>query len=126
MSYGKWKALQPRVEVEVDLDKPRRPCRICGTDIPPEVNGNALYCSYECRQEAHRIKNKERYLKRKLMTAKAEAPPRFCGICGKEIPYDANGNAVYCSTECALERSRVLRRGYYHKKKERMMENGKV
>ena len=126
MSYGKWKALQPRVEIEVDVYKPRRPCRICGTDIPPEVNGNAIYCSHECYQEGYRIKSKERYLKKKMMAAKADATPRFCGICGKEIPIDAHGNAVYCSTECAKERHRIGRREYYYKQKERMMANGKV
>ena len=125
MSYGRWKALQPRVEVVVDLDKPRRPCRICGTDIPPEVNGNAIYCSFECNQEGHRIKNKERYYKKKVAIKEA-APQRYCTLCGNEIPKQANARSIYCSTECARERSRVLRRESYHKNKERMMADGNV
>lgn len=121
MSYGKWKALQPRVDVEVDYDKPLRPCGICGADMPPEVNGNAKYCSYECKLEAQCIKNKERYLKNKM-----KAATRFCNICGKEIPYDANRHIVYCSDQCKREGSRIRGRERYRIKKERMMANGKV
>ena len=128
MSYGKWKALHPPIEVEVDVPKkPQRFCRICGAEIPPEVNGNAIYCSPGCYSEAQTVKARERYQKKKkMMAGNVDLPPRLCRICGKEILPDVNGNVMYCSPECSQERHRVNRRECYHRKKERMMENGKI
>ncbi len=121
MSYGKWKALQPPIEVELPKTEPQRPCGICGKEIRPEVNGNAKYCSPECYQQAHNAKNRERYLRQKLM-----APRKHCSLCGKEFPPEAKGYSKYCSPECGQEAHRIKVRELNRNKKERMMANGKI
>ena len=65
MTYGKWKALQPRVEVvipqepelpedesEVNKEPPKRLCRACGKVITTLYRKN--YCSDKCQYEGHK------------------------------------------------------------------------
>lgn len=56
MSYGKWKAMQPIVEVK-EKPKPEdwKKCKCCG-ELLDDKNGRQ-YCNDECRREAYREKN---------------------------------------------------------------------
>lgn len=82
MSYGQWKALQPRTEA-----------------VRPAV-------------------------------AVLEEPEAKCVVCGKELPISCFGsgghNKICCSKACAYERMKERNRLYYHRKKERMMADGKI
>ena len=67
MSYGKWKALHykapvivPEVKVEV-----KRPCKMCGGEIPVWIHKNALYCGAECVRQAERDTAKRCYWRKK-------------------------------------------------------------
>ena len=65
MSYGKWKALHPPIEV---IDVPKeilRPCKVCGGEIPPYEHGHKLYCSPECYRVEMNEKAKARYHRNK-------------------------------------------------------------
>ena len=59
-----------------------------------------------------------------------EAPEKVCVICGKAIPIRDSGSGrekMYtCSPECAEERHRKRMAANYHKRKERMMADGKI
>ena len=76
MSYGKWKALQPREVVVPKQEEEQLPIRVCRT-------------------------------------------------CGKEL-IDSHHLRLYCDDFCKYEASRVQKRTYYLKRKERMIANGKV
>ena len=65
MSYGKWKALQPIVKVDLPETAPKRLCKLCGGEIPPEFHKNRTYCSDQCFDEADRIRHRNNYHKRK-------------------------------------------------------------
>jgi len=71
MSYGKWKALHPHTEVQVQKEEPKRRCIICGEEICVRQTGRSgrLYCSGACEAEAHRRRMRERYHKKKEMMA---------------------------------------------------------
>ena len=76
MTYGKWKALQPRIEVvmpkqeekkpkpEVREPMPIRECKHCGKEFATD-NGAKRYCCYECYYDAGQIRNKENYWRKK-------------------------------------------------------------
>ena len=79
MTYGKWKALQPRVEVVIHQEEEKKPeikggmsireCKYCGKAFST-ANGQMYYCDYDCYYEAARIRNKERYrMKKERMMA---------------------------------------------------------
>jgi hypothetical protein len=57
MSYGKWKAMQPIVEVK---EKPKpdgwRECEHCGKPFQPKQGKR--FCTEECRREAYREKDR--------------------------------------------------------------------
>ena len=64
MSYGKWKALQPRVEPQKPKSKGseyERVCVYCGKDFIVKTRREQKYCSQYCQQEAY----KEQLRKRK-------------------------------------------------------------
>lgn len=50
-------------------------------------------------------------------------PKRPCRICGREL--GRNGK-LYCNDICAHEAAKARKREYWKRKKERMMENGKI
>jgi predicted nucleic acid-binding Zn ribbon protein len=58
------------------------------------------------------------------------APKQLCVVCGKEIPYRPSGSGVQltkcCSKECSYERHKWRQKMYLQRKKERMMEDGKI
>lgn len=61
MSYGKWKALQPRVEPQ----KPHkseweRVCPYCGKTFVKKSNRVQTYCDYYCRNEAQKERDRIR------------------------------------------------------------------
>ena len=68
MSYGKWKALQPRVEVVIpkqeEKEVPTQVCRVCGKEI---IDGNPLrlYCSDFCGYEAKKVNARNYYYRKK-------------------------------------------------------------
>ena len=74
MTYGKWKALQPRVEVVMPKQEekkpvakkelPKRVCRYCGKEFTGD-NGNSLYCGYDCSYEAQKVRQKANYKRKK-------------------------------------------------------------
>ena len=49
-----------------------------------------------------------------------------CLICGKPIPAEFHKHSKYCIGECRHEASKAIHRANYHRKKERMMANGKI
>ena len=55
MSYGKWKAMQPIVEVK-EKPKPEgwRGCEYCGE--PFQSKQGKRFCNLECRRQAYRLK----------------------------------------------------------------------
>lgn len=55
---------------------------------------------------------------------KKPAVKRLCLTCGKEIR--GHKNRQYCDYNCKYEADKVRQRAYYHRNKERMMENGKI
>lgn len=55
---------------------------------------------------------------------KEEKPKRLCRTCGKEIKGHANKR--YCDDACKYEAFKVWQRERYHRKKERMMADGKI
>jgi hypothetical protein len=53
MSYGKWKAMQPIVEVkEKPMPEGYRKCEYCGEPFPKKQGKR--FCHDECRREAYR------------------------------------------------------------------------
>ena len=67
MSYGKWKALHHIVEVVVPEVKPevKRPCKVCGGEIPAHVHKNARHCSAQCIRESEKATSRRCYWKKK-------------------------------------------------------------
>lgn len=65
MSYGKWKALHPVVEVEMPKAEVKRPCKICGGEIPPDAHKHTLYCGAQCSYEADKLRHREHYRRKK-------------------------------------------------------------
>ena len=67
MSYGKWKALHHIVEVVVPEVKPevKRPCKVCGGEIPAQAHKNTLFCSVECSKEANKEAARRCYWRKK-------------------------------------------------------------
>ena len=67
MSYGKWKALQPRVETPKPAAKKKaefeRVCPWCGKTFIVKSNHVQIYCEFYCRSEAQ--KERDRQKKRK-------------------------------------------------------------
>lgn len=58
MSYGQYKAMQPRVVTErLDPEKFGR-CRKCG-EVFEKVNGKRFYCSRKCCDSYRRVRNRE-------------------------------------------------------------------
>lgn len=55
---------------------------------------------------------------------------KLCRICGREIPYRHSGSGaqstLFCSPQCAYEGQKARARANYHKRKERMMADGKI
>ena len=76
MTYGKWKALHPHTEEDIEVpDEIEEPvkevklCKICGEPIINfRVRGSGgrkkLYCSRECAYEAIKERERARYHKR--------------------------------------------------------------
>ena len=76
MSYGRWKALQPRVEVEMPEQEEKqtptadvRVCGVCGKTLPANTHGNVRYCSVDCKYEGDRRKQFEYYQRKKARMA---------------------------------------------------------
>ena len=119
MSYGKWKAMQPRVEVDVQgiktdkKAKAGRTCRSCGKEIPLNANGNRRYCSNFCLNEHLRESALARYYQKK----DCSEVERVCQNCGNAIPKYMNGNVRYCSPECQYEARREKERARYQEHK---------
>lgn len=75
MSYGKWKAMQPIVEVkEKPMPEDWKRCKWCGEFLDGK-NGRQ-YCNDVCRREAYREKNNalaREYQRRRRARLKAGA-----------------------------------------------------
>ena len=68
MTYGKWKALHPNTDVNVQPVTETRRCVICGREITKRSSTSGrqrkLYCSSECSYEAIKNRERARYHKR--------------------------------------------------------------
>lgn len=68
MTYGKWKALHPKTEVNDIPQKDVKLCVICGCVIGKRSSTSGQqrrrYCSAKCADEAVNIRARERYHKR--------------------------------------------------------------
>lgn len=51
MSYGKWKSLQPRVEVEKKPPEGWIPCEYCGKYFKPTMNKR--FCEMACQRKSY-------------------------------------------------------------------------
>lgn len=62
MSYGRWKALQKRVEIKKKEEIPEGwlVCKNCGKPFKPKSKRPQLYCEASCQVEAERVRNRER------------------------------------------------------------------
>ena len=66
MSYGKWKALQPRVEPQKpELSEYERVCAYCGKTFVKKNKQVQIYCELYCRMEAQKERDKQRKDKKK-------------------------------------------------------------
>lgn len=60
MSYGKWKAMQPRVEKkEQDIPDGWKACEHCGKPFKAKYGGKR-FCGAECREEAYYLRTGKR------------------------------------------------------------------
>ena len=57
--------------------------------------------------------------------ADEEAPKRLCRYCGKEFTV-THSLKLYCDSTCKYEAFKISQNERYHRKKERMMADGKV
>lgn len=57
MSYGKWKALQPVVEVEKQEPENMAICEWCKK--PFKKRNHKRFCNYDCRVQAYAEKNRQ-------------------------------------------------------------------
>ena len=110
-------------EIEVPEQKgkpPKRKCEWCGELFNPRGT-TARYCSDKCRVPAHRKMAKERY--REKM---GQNGPRFCAVCGKEIPWEVTALQKTCSLECREEYNHAKRRkdAARNRAKRKAAENG--
>ena len=64
MSYGKLKALHPTTLVDIPI-KVKRPCRICGGELPEGARKGTMYCGPRCIADADNLRHKRRYLMKK-------------------------------------------------------------
>jgi hypothetical protein len=65
LSYGQWKALQPRVEVITDplkIPEDLKKCAFCGTLF--ERNNKKKYCGADCRLRAYNEARRQRSRKK--------------------------------------------------------------
>lgn len=104
VSYGQFKATNPRTyyededrEPERDPDMKQRNCAHCGAEFYLKSwQTNKLYCSEACRikhnaeRESQQRKNGER--------AKRSGKPAVCPICGGK--FISVRTAKYCSADC--------------------------
>ena len=59
MSYGKWKAMQPIVEVDKDaVPEGWRVCEWCGKAFKPKTKKKQRFCDFVCQRYAYFAKNK--------------------------------------------------------------------
>jgi hypothetical protein len=76
MSYGKWKALQPLVQVKAAPDDAEKVCEICGREIPFRGRGSGrekkYTCSDRCAEERHRRLAAANYRNKKAMRTGCE------------------------------------------------------
>ena len=71
MSYGRWKAMQPAVEIVEPNELPPgwKSCNYCGKPFKKK-SGHQVYCSMDCRNGGYAIK--EREIKRRYLARKKE------------------------------------------------------
>lgn len=131
-TYGKFVAKGLRYEPDIDFDfteppepapKPQKPaepryreCDFCGRLFNAALS-NKRFCSKDCRMSQHKIEARERARVRAGNVGK-----RFCLICGKEIPPEANWNRKTCPGECSYQWRLKSRRENSAKYRERKKE----
>lgn len=106
MSYGQYKALNPRTYVDPEYAPPApKPdpgmrelvCVHCGgTFLTAKQKSNKQYCSDECRVEASRERNA------------SKVTERVCNWCGKV--FGSVSGAKYCCGECCTQAQREMAR----------------
>ena len=61
MSYGKWKAMQPIVEVDKKaIPEGWRVCEHCGKPFKPRTKQKQRYCEFVCQQRAYYWKTRKK------------------------------------------------------------------
>ena len=58
MSYGQWKALQPRVEYKKKPEEGMKKCPYCGNYFKPRKNN--IYCDPYCQKRAQAERDRAR------------------------------------------------------------------
>lgn len=68
MSYGKWKAMQPPVQIvkkETPTEtKEMKVCPWCGEKFKPNMGNKQKYCDVSCQRTAYYENNKKKVLER--------------------------------------------------------------
>lgn len=106
-------------------------CRVCGNSLP--TTHNRLYCSAECRAEAHRIAMLERRAMDPSVSHERKDPARtggrkharvsdtrVCAECGAPLP---PGRSRHCSEACRHQAHRERMREYYKGHKDKRKEH---
>lgn len=71
MSYGKWKAMQPRVDVKTPvIPDGWKTCEYCGKAFKPVQRKR--FCDAVCRQEAYKAHLRAAYHQRKLKSGREQ------------------------------------------------------
>lgn len=89
-AYGRARVRKERNKTQAENGNIRS-CACCGNKYAAR-NRNQLYCCPSCASKA----NAERRMQRSTTQE-----PRFCPVCGKEVPNRTN--QIYCSRDCAKE-----------------------
>ena len=107
--YGK----NRRQEARIARESVKVTCPTCGKKFVSKKGKK--YCSDDCRKEAERKRNRERY--QKLKGKLSEGKIVKCGCCGKEFN-TKNDGSKYCSKDCRLIMSRRISAEYNRNKRE--------
>jgi predicted nucleic acid-binding Zn ribbon protein len=112
MSYGKWKAMQPLIDIPTDTisEGRTRACQRCGKPFPLNNRGAGVkkFCSDECREKF--------YVERKSQMRKQH---KTCPVCGKTFVAD-NNHQKYCGMDCYRLVVAERAKQYKQRRKERM------
>ena len=123
MSYGKWKAMQPLIDMPTEKisDCRTRACQRCGILFLLNKKGNGVkkFCSDDCRDRFYRERKAQivQEIKQKNNLENKQEVHRTCALCGKDFIAE-KWNRKYCGDLCARLAKLVQARQCKQRKKE--------